>query len=166
MRLLVALACVLPCGPNDLFRNVRVFDGERILPRSSVLVENGLIRAVGPDLRQPAKAEVIEGRGKTLLPGLIDAHTHIFSPEHLRQALAFGVSTELDMFGPREEMASFKALLKTAQGADLADARFAGVCVTAPGGHGTEYGFPIPTIRSQGKRSSSWMHAWRKGRIT
>jgi len=79
MRLLVALACVLPLSAQTIFfHNVRVFDGERILPRSSVLVENGLIRAVGPDLRQPAKTKVIEGGGKTLLPGLIDAHTHIF----------------------------------------------------------------------------------------
>ncbi len=65
MRLLVALACVLPLSAQTIFfRNVRVFDGERILPRSSVLVENGLIRARGRTLRQPAKAEVIEGRGQ------------------------------------------------------------------------------------------------------
>ena len=62
------------------FRNVRVFDGEHMLPRSSVLVQNGVIRAVAPDLKRPVGAELIEGEGKTLLPGLIDAHAHIASP--------------------------------------------------------------------------------------
>jgi urease alpha subunit len=32
---------------------------------------------------------------RTLLPGLIDSHTHVFGPEVLRAALVFGVTTEL-----------------------------------------------------------------------
>ena len=57
-----------------------------------------LIKAVGAGAQIPAGAEVIDGKGKTLLPGLIDAHTHVFTEDALRQALIFGVTTELDMF--------------------------------------------------------------------
>jgi hypothetical protein len=91
MRFLIAIACcsALP-AQTVLFRDICVFDGEGVVPRSSVLVENGVIRAVGPNLKQPAAAELIDGEGKTLLPGLIDAHAHIGSTDQVRQALAFG----------------------------------------------------------------------------
>ncbi len=48
--------------------------------------------------RVPRDALVIDGTGLTLLPGLIDAHTHTFGVSGLQQALIFGVTTELDMF--------------------------------------------------------------------
>ena len=70
----------------------------RSYPQQPLLSQDGLITAVGAEVEIPAGAEVIDGDGKTLLPGLIDAHTHIFSEDALRQALIFGVTTELDMF--------------------------------------------------------------------
>jgi imidazolonepropionase-like amidohydrolase len=59
-----------------LFQHVRVFDGTRVIPVADVLIEKGLIKEVGPDLA-PGKAKVVDGTGKTLLPGLIDAHVHV-----------------------------------------------------------------------------------------
>ena len=56
------------------FRNVDVFDGSRMIRRTSVLVRGGMIRAVGPNVEVPPSAEVIDGEGKTLLPGFFDAH--------------------------------------------------------------------------------------------
>lgn len=66
--------------PTDiLFRNVRVFDG--IAPGLSgitnVLVRGNVIAAVGADVGAGAGSLVIDGAGRTLMPGLIDAHTHI-----------------------------------------------------------------------------------------
>jgi hypothetical protein len=72
----------------------RVFDGERSLGVTDVRVHDNTIAAVGGPL--PPDIEVIDGTGATLLPGLIDAHVHA-SEESLRQALAFGVTTELDL---------------------------------------------------------------------
>jgi len=61
-----------------LFRNVKVFDGrsERLGPSTSVLVVGNRIAKIGTDIAPPARATVIDGGGRTLMPGLIDAHWH------------------------------------------------------------------------------------------
>src|SRR6185369_17752530 len=114
MRLFVVLALAAPLlgradsaaappgGGTLAFRNVDVFDGDRIVRRTTVLVREGMIRAVGPETVVPPSTEVVDGRGQTLLPGFFDAHTHLgsFQPEQsLADALAFGVTTELEMWG-------------------------------------------------------------------
>ena len=80
------------------FEHVRIFDGHQFSGPANVLVEGGKIKSVGILVKKPAGAEVIAGDGLTLLPGLIDSHVHVFGAAHLIQALAFGVTTELDMF--------------------------------------------------------------------
>jgi imidazolonepropionase-like amidohydrolase len=64
-----------------LLKPARVFDGESAQPHVDwvVLVRAEKIEAVGParDVRVPADAKVIELPGMTLMPGLIEAHSHI-----------------------------------------------------------------------------------------
>ncbi|QDO89577.1 amidohydrolase family protein [Ornithinimicrobium ciconiae] len=65
-----------------LFTDVAVFDGESdSLQDGPVLVRDGRIVAVGPGAEDQASGpvETIEGRGRTLLPGLIDAHFHAYA---------------------------------------------------------------------------------------
>lgn len=126
-------------------RNVCIFDGERILQRGTVVFQDGVITAVGDESAIPSGAQVIDGEGQTLLPGLIDAHTHVWG-EALKQALIFGVTTELDMFMDQNLARQIKEQQAAGGGLDMADLRSAGTAVTAPGGHCTEYGIPIPTI--------------------
>lgn len=129
-----------------LIRDVRVFDGEKVLARASVLVRGGRILAVGPGVPAPAGAEAIDGAGKTLLPGLIDAHAH---PQGgaLRETVVFGVTTTLDMFGDPRWAVEMRREQEAGGGLDRADLYSAGTLVTSPGGHGTEWA-PIPTITS------------------
>jgi imidazolonepropionase-like amidohydrolase len=129
-----------------LIEHVRVFDGTRVIDNTNVLIDGGVIRAVGPKVAKPAGADVLDGTGKTLLPGLIDSHVHAYAPDSLKQALAFGVTTVLDMFTDPKFAAQIKKEEADGKDHDLADIRSAGVLVTAPGGHGTEYGIKIPTI--------------------
>ena len=66
-----------PAAENSfVIRNVRLFDGSRVTEKTDVWVEDGKIKAVGGHLKTPAGTETIDGSGKTLLPGLIDAHVH------------------------------------------------------------------------------------------
>jgi imidazolonepropionase-like amidohydrolase len=62
-----------------IFRDARVFDGAQVPPSATVLVWNGLIASVGPQLYAPDGARVVDARGKTLVPGLIDSHTDVFA---------------------------------------------------------------------------------------
>jgi imidazolonepropionase-like amidohydrolase len=132
-------------GHAILFRGVRVFDGQRVIPATDVLVESGSIARVAAGQKPPAGAEVIDGAGKTLLPGFIDAHTHVFRGS-LGEAIVFGVTTELDMFMDVTYLRDVKAREARGSVTGAADLRSAGTLVTAPGGHGTEYGLKIPTL--------------------
>ena len=61
-----------------LFRNVRIFDG--VSPRLSgghVLIEGQFIKAVSASPLPEEGATIIEGNGRTLMPGLTDAHWHM-----------------------------------------------------------------------------------------
>ena len=64
---------------RTLFTNVHVFDGvnsERIA-NASVLVEGNLIKAVSTEAIDAPEAVEIDGGGRTLMPGLMDAHVHL-----------------------------------------------------------------------------------------
>ncbi|MFE5559154.1 amidohydrolase family protein [Streptomyces sp. NPDC056544] len=114
---------------------VRVFDGERGAGVQDVVLEDDLIVAVcTPGAAGAADVEV-DGRGRTLLPGLIDAHTHVFDGS-LAEALRHGVTTELDMFCLPRPLARHRQL--AAERDDVADLRSAGLLATAPGGHPTQ----------------------------
>lgn len=125
------------------FEDVRVFDGERWIDSTTVLVDGDTIVAVGPGLAIPSGAERIDTSGATLLPGLMDAHTHVQLPDQLTRAAIFGVTTEIDMFTTPQIA---EAMRKPAKPGTRADFISAGILATAPGGHGTEYGIAIPTL--------------------
>lgn len=134
----------LALAAATLVQDVRVFDGEKVHAKRSVLFDNGVI--VNADYRgkPPAGAAVVNGAGKTLLPGLIDAHTHHYRFEEL--PLLFGVTTQLDMFTAVQSMQRNHARMKEGKNSQYADTFSSGTLITAPGGHGTEYGIQIPTL--------------------
>lgn len=111
--------------------NVRVFDGDRVIEDDVVVVDGRVIAQVGGS--RPTGVEVLDGTGCTLLPGLIDSHTHT-SREGLALALRFGVTTELEMQGT---MAG-KGGAGIADDDGVADVRSAGFGITPPGGHPSE----------------------------
>jgi imidazolonepropionase-like amidohydrolase len=63
-----------------LFRRARVFDGSSpdLIPDCDVLVAEGTIQAVGPNLTASG-AEVVDCGGRVLMPGMIDAHVHVYA---------------------------------------------------------------------------------------
>ncbi|HPA38520.1 MAG TPA: amidohydrolase family protein, partial [Phenylobacterium sp.] len=84
-RIVLALIAALSLAATAraetiLLKPDRVFTAEdRIAhPGWSVLVEDERIKAVGADLAAPAGARVVTLPGTTLIPGLIDLHSHLF----------------------------------------------------------------------------------------
>jgi imidazolonepropionase-like amidohydrolase len=61
-----------------LFTNIKVFNGvdEKLLD-ADVLVEGNLIKQVSEDIKAPKGTQVIDGGGRTLMPGMIEAHGHV-----------------------------------------------------------------------------------------
>lgn len=68
-------------GSQDM--STIAFTGVRIVPITSpafdgtLIASDGLITALGPNIPVPAGAEIVDGQGKWLLPGFVDAHTHL-----------------------------------------------------------------------------------------
>jgi imidazolonepropionase-like amidohydrolase len=131
---------------TTLVQDVRVFDGKVGHEHRSVLMVDGVIADANFHGSVPAGARVVNGHGRTLLPGLIDAHVHAF--RHFELPLVFGVTTQVDMFTSVQVMQKTTQAMAAGTNHDQADMFSAGTLVTAPGGHGTEFGLPIPTLKS------------------
>jgi imidazolonepropionase-like amidohydrolase len=76
-RLLLLIAVPVAAEPI-LLRPTRVFDGLAMHEGWQVLVEGGRIVSAGPNLGTPAGARLIDLPGATLMPGMIEGHSHLF----------------------------------------------------------------------------------------
>jgi len=73
-----------------VFTGVRIFDGTGAAPFAGELrVQGNRIEAVARDAGQVDRtgAEVIEGRGATLMPGLVEAHAHLTWPSSVERVV-------------------------------------------------------------------------------
>lgn len=110
----LALAAPVAAKPPEappaeiLFTNVRVYDGSTpaLSAPTNVLVRGNVIAAIAPGAKAGAGATVINGRGRTLMPGLIDAHVH----------MTYSMWSQADMLAP--DMTADKLEARAAQGAD------------------------------------------------
>jgi imidazolonepropionase-like amidohydrolase/ABC-type multidrug transport system permease subunit len=157
-----------------LIRNTRIFVGDgKVIENGAVLVIDGKIAGVyegaGPD-PDALRAEIVEGAGKTLLPGLIDSHVHLaasggYSTDprdynveetmpHSAAALLYCGVTAARSAGDGLE-ASLKLRKSNADGATLGSQLFVcGPMFTAEGGRGTEFAEYLPaaikdTVKAQ-----------------
>jgi len=168
----IALAVFL-CLPSPLavtaqeadlvVANAHVVDpGSRTVTRGHVAIRAGRILGV-LEGDVPAAARVLDVEGRWVIPGLVDTHTHsganvapgvdgarpivdYFGTEQgsLRMLYA-GVVAYVDLFGLEDVILPLRDARRggDAPGAELFAA---GPCLTAPGGHCTEYGIPTRTI--------------------
>lgn len=77
--------------------NVVPMDAKRVIPRTTVIVTDGMISSIGIKAKLPAGTPVIDGKGAWLVPGLADMHNHVTSRDDLTLLLANGVTTMLNM---------------------------------------------------------------------
>lgn len=108
LRLLSTLLVATLAGPAArgpaplaiLHVQVLPMDRDTVLADRAVLVRDGRIAEIAPaeGFRPPPGAEVVEGRGRWLLPGLVDMHVHL-NREDLPAYVAAGVTTVRNMWG-------------------------------------------------------------------
>jgi len=157
------------------FTNVRLIDGTGTAPRSEavIVITGGRFAAVGEKEKVaiPADAEVIDAGGKTVIPGLIDAHIHMssFAPSQyntaiqndaiasyraafrLNQLLMAGITTVRDVNSPTD--VSTMAKRGYAEGVFIGSRPIvSGAGITSTGGHGSGNG-----------RVADGEAEWRKG---
>jgi imidazolonepropionase-like amidohydrolase len=79
--------------------NIISLETGEVLHEQTVVVTGQTLTAVGrsADIQVPTDAEVVDGRGKYVLPGLVDMHVHISSDDDLLLLLANGVTTVRNM---------------------------------------------------------------------
>ncbi len=70
--------------------NVHVISmaGDSVVRDATVLVRDGRIAAIGRDVEVPANVRRLDGRGRYLIPGLADMHTHLYADEALPDSVA------------------------------------------------------------------------------
>lgn len=94
-----------------LFENVRVFDGvsPQVSGPTNVLVVGNTINAVGvesPSVSSAANVTRINGQGRVLMPGLIDAHTHLFMETSSEADLVAATANPESLFRRAQENAT------------------------------------------------------------
>ncbi len=112
---LIPLAAVLACGekaPTGVaLVGATLVDGSGGAPRSDqvVVVRGGRIEAVTPraGFSLPDRTAQVDGSGKWIMPGLIDAHGHV-APWALSRYLAWGVTTVRDVHGMQDTILAFR----------------------------------------------------------
>lgn len=146
-------------GRSWLIQNTRIFVGDgQVIENGAVLIRKGRVAEIyegtSPEAKQ-LNAEKIDGAGKTVLPGLIDAHVHVGAPggfyndlnkysdpkrgeRELEAYLYCGVTAVRSAGDALDAMQKLRRTFGTGEklGTDLL---FCGPLFTAEGGHGTEY---------------------------
>ncbi len=102
MKVFVFLVLLFaPASAGDLLiRNVNIVDVStgNILPRRTILVHGGRIQTIAANVSPKSGTEVIEGRGRYVIPGLWDMHVHLWYKENqFPMFLAWGVTGIRDM---------------------------------------------------------------------
>jgi len=152
--------------PAILFRNVRVLDvvNGRLGEPTNVLIAGNQIAKIGGGITAPGSAKIVEGAGRTLMPGMIDVHVHLtfsamtmpqmLSPDltpqkaeeaaglQSRNMLLRGFTAVRDAGGPIFD------LKRRIDSGDLAGPRVwpSGAVISQTSGHGD---FRLPTERSR-----------------
>lgn len=139
--LLLVSFCSVSAQQSFVVEHVTLFNGTEILANQFVKVDNGIISEVSSNLL--TAQTTIDGTGRFLMPALTNAHVHTWAAPQLQEAAQAGVLNLLDMHGMEPMQEAMISLRDTPGNARLYRAGYA---ATTEGGHGTQYGFPIPTL--------------------
>lgn len=87
------------------------------LDATTIVIEEERIVAVGPASTVPVApgTVTIDGRGRFVIPGLVDMHVHVYTPEkwHPEFFLAAGVTTVLDLGGQLQDVQDYRAAVES-----------------------------------------------------
>ncbi|MRR52672.1 MAG: hypothetical protein EG825_17510, partial [Rhodocyclaceae bacterium] len=125
-----------PASPALAVINGALWDGSRMIPQGTVVLHDGQIEAAGPavEVTIPGGATIIDAKGSTILPGLIDDHVHnAAEPEIRGEFLKAGVTTICDAGAGALQLRQYQD--EQVGGALISRAFFAGPFLSPPEGY-------------------------------
>lgn len=146
VKLALLLLSLTAAAEPILIRGGTLIDGA--VRQADLLLNNGRIEAIGPNLKAPPGATIVNAHGKSILPGLFDLHTHVSyatvggsTPDwgkNLKAYLRAGVTSLADFGTYPETFEPIRRLL--AEGAWKGPRVYFAARFSTPGGHGVEGG--------------------------
>lgn len=99
--------------------------GDEIIEKGDIVITDNRITAIGPKgkVTIPAGAKVVDVTGKTIIPGFVDAHAHMWPPRDVHQSqvwqylanLAYGVTTTRDPQSSTTDVYTYADLVETGE---------------------------------------------------
>ena len=126
LKVKVSIKRDIPKG-TALIRGARIItmEGGEVIENGDILVVNNRIKAIGASgtLDVPRKATIIDAKGKTIIPGFVDTHSHLrtYSGIHKKQVfsyaanLAYGVTASRDPQTGTTDVLTYFDLVKTGE---------------------------------------------------
>ncbi|MBV9340735.1 MAG: amidohydrolase family protein [Acidobacteria bacterium] len=99
-----SIACAESASVRLAWCDARIIDGtgRPAIENGTLVVRNGRIEAVGRNVKLPKGLHCTEGSEKTIIPGLISAHSHVNNASQLGIYLRDGITTLLSLGGDKE----------------------------------------------------------------
>ena len=116
----------IPQG-NALLKGARIItmNGDEVIENGDIFIENARIKAVGPSgtLTVPRRTEVIDMAGKTIIPGMVDTHSHMWPAWGIQKNqvwiyaanLAYGVTATRDPQTATTDVLTYADMVETGQ---------------------------------------------------
>src|SRR5688572_32611782 len=117
-QLIVPFACLTLacCNVTEkieydlIIRNVGLFDGTNVRENVNIAVRNDTIVAISTTPINAASTDTIFGDGTSIIPGMVNAHVHLYKVEDLKVAIQAGIFAVIDLHKTNEDHAQ---LLRT-----------------------------------------------------
>ncbi len=128
---------------DTVISNVNLFDGEKNLGVVNIGVNNDSIAVIST--HQLLSENMIDGKGKFVMPGMVNSHTHMTSIENVKEGFSHGILANLNMHTGNESLeGEWKKMSRDSTNFPLLFG--AGYAATVPGGHPTQFSRDMETI--------------------
>ena len=140
---LALVSCSSPEKYELVIKNISLFDGHEDRGVLNIAINADTIAAISSEIL--VGDSTIDGTGKFIIPGLVNAHVHASKVEHLQEGYQYGILTLLNMHtGLEDREQEWKKM--TADSAGYSTLYGSGHAATVPGGHPTQFSPGMETL--------------------